>query len=161
MIHPTLPLIATSGVEKIVRMHTPTPFSNSLEVKKTPASRVMGQNETRHSRRDFLLALLTSPHEHEAADVEEDTLTINFFDSLLRRDEDNDLWDNVDSDDADDMERHMNDVLMEFGETDEEDEEDDDDLDDDDMGVAMVGASDGEQSQESEESIDIDEAYPV
>lgn len=160
MIHPTLPLVATSGVEKIVKLHTPTPFTNELEVSKTPPSRQMG-DETRNSRRDFLMALLTSPYEHEATNVEEDPLTINFFDSLLRRDQEVDIWNEPDSNEDEDLD-DMAELMMGFGrgefEEDEEDEVDDEDIDEDDMSVDVVGAS---EDSESEESIDIDEAYPV
>ncbi|EOQ99354.1 DDB1- and CUL4-associated factor 5 [Wallemia ichthyophaga EXF-994] len=142
MIHPSLPLIATSGVEKSVKVHTPTPFSNKLHKipaldKRTPPSRQMG-DETGSSRRDFLLALLSSPEDSHDADIEEDPITINFFDSLLRRDREVDIW-NDDEDDEDDKD-----------DQDDQDNDQDDDMDDDGLSAPL-----------SEDSIDIDELYPV
>ncbi|TIB85311.1 WD40 repeat-like protein [Wallemia mellicola] len=171
MIHPTLPLVATSGVEKIIKMHTPTPFTNNLEAKETPKSRKMG-NETRSSRRDFLMALLTSPYENEEGTVEEDPLTLNFFDSLLRRDQEVDIWNEPDSNDEEDEEvdEHddideddVADVMMRFARDNSfgdghEDETDDDDSD---GPIVITNNEDEISSDGSEESIDIDEAYPV
>lgn len=95
-------------------------------------------DETGSSRRDFLLALLSSPEDSHDADIEEDPITINFFDSLLRRDREVDIW-NDDEDDEDDED-----------DQDDQDNDQDDDMDDDGLSAPL-----------SEDSIDIDELYPV
>ena len=103
-------------------MHSPTPFRNDeKDAKQTPPSRTL-PTETRTSRRDFLLALLGGPGTEDES-REEDALTINFFDGLLRRDEEINIWDDNFSDDSD---RRYDDI-----DEDEDEDEDEDDMDED------------------------------
>ena len=118
-------------------MHSPTPFRNDeKDAKQTPPSRNL-PTETRTSRRDFLLALLGGPGTEDES-REEDALTINFFDGLLRRDEEINIWDDNFSDDSD---RRYDDI-------DEDEDEDEDDEDDDD-----------EEIDEDDDDMDEDEPF--
>lgn len=74
LFHPTLPLLFTAGIEKMVQVHSPTPFSSSASstpfVPRTPRPR-KGGLDTRDE------------DEEEALGMFEDKEALEYFDALL------------------------------------------------------------------------------
>ncbi|KAJ3024460.1 UNVERIFIED_CONTAM: hypothetical protein HDU68_008149 [Siphonaria sp. JEL0065] len=88
LFHPSLPLIVTAGVEKIVRVFSPFPFSNYNETLENKSDTVPRLNA---------LPLLTGMFDDFEATTREDTWTLADFDRLIIRESNrNTLWNNLD-----------------------------------------------------------------
>ena len=81
LFHPHLPLIYTAGVEKLVRIFSPFPFSNPHILSST-------QERDRGSR----------VQTHEAENLSEDASILNFFDMLTEADESMDIFSDSETD---------------------------------------------------------------
>ncbi|KAI0043947.1 WD40 repeat-like protein [Auriscalpium vulgare] len=97
LIHPVYPLIVTSGIERHVFMHSPTPTTPfSCELERTPADvrALPGRSREGISR---ILRVLVGDDDRELEEsrehpLGEDGLSISFFDEILRQEGEGDVF---------------------------------------------------------------------
>lgn len=117
-IHPSLLHIATSGVERQIILHSPTPSSPAVQNLSLTAPTVRTlQPQDSAARRTFLRAFL-EPHPTLHEEIEEEDETISLFDHILREEGEADVFtmrpwgeDSEDEDEDEDEDETMIDVF--------------------------------------------------
>ncbi|KAL1923160.1 uncharacterized protein VTP21DRAFT_9536 [Calcarisporiella thermophila] len=163
--HPHLPLLFSSGVEKIIKVHSIFPFGNEDETSSSTSSahvrqRFPANREMRHSILNPLIMFMgdESPPSDEGETSGEDVRTLALFDMLLAQEENDGLeWHNLNASDSSDEDEAMfigidevrelaNFFSRRSNQRQRGGEEDDDDDDDDDDEELEEGVSRGENS---------------
>ncbi|CAG8663217.1 16694_t:CDS:2, partial [Funneliformis caledonium] len=97
--HPHFPLIFSSGVEKIIKVHSAFPFSNKDYEPKVPQPPRPKLRRAANHRSAYSSSSYVEPEEN----MEEDPLTLRFFDLMLVTEEHYDPYWGNDSSDSDDL----------------------------------------------------------
>ncbi|CAB4411884.1 unnamed protein product [Rhizophagus irregularis] len=136
--HPHVPLIFSSGVEKIIKVHSAFPFSN-----KDCESKIPQPPRSRFRRGEISFRA----NEYEE-NMEEDLSTLKFFDLMLMTEEHEDFyWGNDSFDDSDNSTLSLSSYFFMRDDDDDNDDDDDDKEDEDD------GESDGEETDDDSEGL--------
>ncbi|CAI2161797.1 15510_t:CDS:10, partial [Funneliformis geosporum] len=136
--HPHFPLIFSSGVEKIIKVHSAFPFSNKDYEPKVPQP---PRPKFRQVTANHRSAYSSSPYDEPEENMEEDPLTLRFFDLMLVTEEHYDPYWGNDSSDSSDLSlfptpilrRNADDDRSEIGVNGRENSENDDSSDDSSM----------------------------
>ncbi|KAF9262873.1 WD40 repeat-like protein [Marasmius fiardii PR-910] len=87
LIHPVLPLIATAGIERDIRLHSPTksaPFKNEMEISPTEVRRLTEDDDPERTRRAVLGSLFRDAAGYDFERDREEVTTVALFDGILR-----------------------------------------------------------------------------
>ncbi|GBC00926.1 hypothetical protein RclHR1_04000007 [Rhizophagus clarus] len=123
--HPHIPLIFSSGVEKIIKVHSAFPFSN-----KDCESKIPQPPKSRFRRGE--ISLRTNEDEEN---MEEDLSTLKFFDLMLMTEEHEDFyWGNDSSDDSDNSTLSLSSYFFMRDDDDDDDDKEDEDEESSDEG---------------------------
>ncbi|KAG7088144.1 hypothetical protein E1B28_012166 [Marasmius oreades] len=87
VIHPYLPLIVTAGIERDVRLHSPTkstPFLHEMEASPTEARKLLKETDREQTRRVVMEHLFRDAEGYDFERDREEVETIALFDGILR-----------------------------------------------------------------------------
>ncbi|EIM81489.1 WD40 repeat-like protein [Stereum hirsutum FP-91666 SS1] len=95
LIHPVYPLIMTSGIERHIFMHSPTPSTpcaSNLSLTPTEVRKLL--EASAESRRRFMLAMMGTPVDSldPGGELGQDGASIELFDEILRQEGEADLF---------------------------------------------------------------------
>ncbi|RIA98974.1 WD40-repeat-containing domain protein [Glomus cerebriforme] len=129
--HPHVPLIFSSGVEKIIKVHSAFPFSN-----KDCEAKVPQPPRSRFRRGEIIF----QPNDYEE-NMEEDLATLKFFDLMLMTEEHDDPYWGNDSSDESDSSTTISLSTYFFMQSDDEDDKEDEDVNEEETSDKSEGLS--------------------